>query len=102
MAPPSGPGEPGNPHDALFRRIFEQPEHAAAELRAVLPRELLARTDLSTLRLVSGTFVDAELTQSQSDLLFSVQLGDKPALLYVLFEHQSTVDELMPFRILKY
>jgi hypothetical protein len=28
---------PDNPHDALFRKTFSNPEHAAAELRAVLP-----------------------------------------------------------------
>jgi predicted transposase/invertase (TIGR01784 family) len=91
-----------NPHDALFRKTFSNPEHAAAELRAVLPPALLARMDLSTLQLASGSYVDAELSSSQSDLLFSVKIQGRPALLYVLFEHQSTVDGLMPFRILKY
>jgi predicted transposase/invertase (TIGR01784 family) len=91
-----------NPHDALFRKTFSNPEHAAAELRAVLPPALLAKMDLSTLQLASGSYVDAELESSQSDLLFSVEIQGRPALLYVLFEHQSTVDGLMPFRILKY
>jgi hypothetical protein len=58
-------------------------------------------SDLATLQLVSGSFVDPELESSQSDLLFSVQIQDRPALLYFSFEHQSTVEELMAFRILK-
>jgi hypothetical protein len=93
---------PDNPHDALFRKTFSIPEHAAAELRAVLPPALLAKMDLSTLALASGSYVDEELASSQSDLLFSVQIQGRAALLYVVFEHQSTVDGLMPFRILKY
>jgi hypothetical protein len=93
---------PDNPHDALFRKTFSNPEHAAAELRAVLPPALLAKLDLSTLQLASGSYVDEELASSQSDLLFSVQIQGRAALLYVVFEHQSTVDGLMPFRILKY
>lgn len=93
---------PDNPHDALFRKTFSTPEHAAAELRAVLPPALLAKMDLSTLALASGSYVDEELASSQSDLLFSVQIQGRAALLYVVFEHQSTVDGLMPFRILKY
>lgn len=58
--------EPNNPHDALFRSTFSQVEHAAAEFRAVLPSELLSAVNLTTLRLESGTFVDAELSSSHS------------------------------------
>ncbi len=102
MAPPSNGKEPNNPHDALFRRTFSSVEHAAAELRALLPSELLARLNLATLRPYSGSYVDAELASSQSDLLFSVELQNRPGFLYLLFEHQSSVPPLMPFRILKY
>ncbi len=38
-----------------------------------------------------------------ADLLFTVPLdGNRPALLYLLFEHQSTVDPIMPLRLLGY
>ncbi len=37
-----------------------------------------------------------------SDLLYSVAVGGRPTLLYLLFEHQSTVDPLMPFRLLRF
>jgi predicted transposase/invertase (TIGR01784 family) len=94
--------EPTNPHDALFRKTFANIENAAAELKAILPEALLSRLDLATLRLVPGSYVDAGLASSQSDLLFAAELGGKPALIYILFEHQSSVDELMPLRILKY
>ena len=50
----------------------------------------------------SGSYVDANLSTSQSDLLFGVTIAGRPGFIYVLFEHQSTVDELMPFRVLKY
>ncbi len=46
------------PHDALFRGIFGQPEHAAAELACVLPPELLACIDCATLEPRPATFVD--------------------------------------------
>lgn len=97
-----GPTEPNNPHDALFRKTFSRVEHAAAELQVVLPPELLSRIELETLRLAAGSYVDAELASSQSDLLFTVEVQGSPGLLYLLFEHQSQVDELMAFRMLKY
>jgi predicted transposase/invertase (TIGR01784 family) len=94
--------EPTNPHDALFRKTFANVENAAGELKAILPEALLSRLDLTTLRLVPGSYVDAGLASSQSDLLFAAELSGRPVLIYILFEHQSSVDELMPLRILKY
>jgi hypothetical protein len=94
--------EPTQPHDALFKRTFSEPEHAAAELRAVLPVELVSRIDFSTLTLCPGSYIDETLAGSQSDLLFSARLSGKPALLYVLFEHQSSPDKLLPLRLLRY
>jgi predicted transposase/invertase (TIGR01784 family) len=94
--------KPPNPHDALFRRTFEDVAHAAAELRAVLPPALVAELDLSALELVSGSFIDEELASSQSDLLFATRFRGHPARIYLLFEHQSQVDVLMALRLLKY
>jgi len=94
--------EPNQPHDALFKKTFSVVEHAAAELRAVLPAALAARVDFSTLTLCPGSYIDEVLSGSQSDLLFSAQISGKPAFIYVLFEHQSTPDKLMPLRLLSY
>jgi predicted transposase/invertase (TIGR01784 family) len=100
--PPPPSSEPNNPHDALFRKTFSDVKHAAAELRAVLPPALLTQMNLASLRLCAGTFVDAELASSQSDLLFAAEVHGKPAFIHLLFEHQSRVDELMAFRTLRY
>ena len=94
--------DPKQHHDALFKNTFSKVEHAAAELRAVLPAQLVALTDFSTLALCPGSFVDETLAGSQSDLLFTAQIANKPALLYILFEHQSTPDKLLPLRLLRY
>lgn len=98
----AGPRDLRNPHDALFRRTFSQVEYAAAELRAVLPRELVERLDLATLTLEPGSYIDHELASSESDLLFSAVFGRGKGFVYLLFEHQSSVDELMALRLLKY
>ena len=89
-------------HDALFKKTFSQVEHAAGELRAILPPGLTARIDFATLALCPGSFVAEDFRQRHTDLLFSAEIAGKKALLYVLFEHQSTVDPLMLFRLLAY
>jgi hypothetical protein len=91
------------PHDLFVRFTFDQPERAAAELRAALPPQMVAQVDWDSLRREPGSVVDAELRETESDLLFSARLsGGRPMLFYVLLEHQSSVDRWMALRMLRY
>jgi predicted transposase/invertase (TIGR01784 family) len=76
--------------------------HAASELRAVLPAPLVARLDLAGLRLVNGSFVDEELNNRHADVLMRTRLDGREAFVYVLIEHQSNPDPMMPLRMLRY
>jgi predicted transposase/invertase (TIGR01784 family) len=91
-----------NPHDALFRHVFSRTENAAGELRAVLPEALAARIDWASLELVDGRFVDPALADRETDLLFAANIAGHDGYVYLLLEHQSTVDQLMPLRLLRY
>ncbi len=90
------------PHDAFFKEVFSQAKTAEAELEAMLPQALVAELDFSTAKLHPGSFVDEQLSQRHSDLLWSVRLRDREAFIYVLLEHQSGPDPLMPYRLLRY
>ena len=90
------------PHDALFKETFSDLANARGELRSVLPPAVAAMVDWDTLRLEPGSFVDEALRETMTDLLFSVRIQGRDARLYVLFEHQSSPDPLMPFRALAY
>jgi predicted transposase/invertase (TIGR01784 family) len=68
----------------------------------VLPRTLVDRLDLDRLTRVPGSFVDSTLRWRHSDLLFTARLQGREAFVYVLVEHQSGTDPLMPFRMLRY
>ncbi|MBX3190911.1 MAG: Rpn family recombination-promoting nuclease/putative transposase [Labilithrix sp.] len=92
----------GTPHDALFKWTFSAPERAVDELRSVLPAELSKHLRWETLRPEPGEFVDDELRGRHTDLLFSIRARGRRALLYLLFEHQSEPDALMPLRALVY
>jgi predicted transposase/invertase (TIGR01784 family) len=59
--------------------------------------------DLSAPEMVKDSFIDEELRQHFSDLLYRVNLkrgGD--ALVYILFEHKSGPDEWVAFQLLRY
>lgn len=85
-----------NPHDALFKFTFSDIEHVVGELRTILPAGLVRQIDFGSLERVPETFVDEWLIGRRSDVLFSAQIGGRRAFLYLLVEHQSTVDPLMP------
>ena len=91
-----------NVHDKLFRTTFRHVEHAAGELRRMLPPRMVERVDWSSLAHCPGSFVDDALKERHTDLLFSVTLSGHSAFLYVVCEHQSSVEELMAFRLLRY
>jgi hypothetical protein len=61
------------PHDAIFKAAFEHPEHAAAYLRGVLPAALVDAIAWPTMTRESGSFIDPDLADRHSDLLFSVK-----------------------------
>jgi predicted transposase/invertase (TIGR01784 family) len=92
------------PHDKFFRELFGQPELAADFLQHYLPPEVVARLDLSRLELAHDSFVDADLQEHLSDLLYRVGLAGSPrsALLYFLFEHKSFSDEWVALQLLRY
>jgi predicted transposase YdaD len=90
-------------HDLFARYTFGHPERAAAELRAVLPAHVVSEVDWSSLKREHGSVVDPELRETESDLLFTARLQTgHPLLLYVLLEHQSSVDRWMALRMLRY
>ncbi|RDL15981.1 putative transposase/invertase (TIGR01784 family) [Serratia fonticola] len=91
------------PHDATFRQFLTQPEVARDFMELHLPAELRAICDLDTLKLESGSFVEDNLRQYFSDVLYSLKTtaGDD-GYVHVLIEHQSTPDRHMAFRLIRY
>ena len=90
----------GSPHDAFFKSVFSEPEYAVGFFRKHLPPGISEGADWDGLQVVPGSFVKSRLSQVHSDLLFSLKIGERQCLLYLLLEHQSTVDPAMPLRLL--
>ena len=92
------------PHDRLFRAVFSDAGEAAGLLQTALPAIVRDSFDWTILALLDGTFVDEDLQGSQSDLLYQVEHTEsgQPVSMYLLFEHQSSPDPWMPFRLLRY
>jgi len=95
--------ELSNPHDRFFKQVLARPEAASDFLAHYLPPEVARELDLTAPELVKDSFIDAELQQHLSDLLYRVRLrGGGEAYVYVLFEHKSAPEEWVAFQLLRY
>lgn len=99
---PAVADSPSNPHDAYFRQVLARPANAAGELRTAMPDAVAERVDWDTLVLQPCSFVSQQLRSRYSDLLFRTRLDSHDAFVYLLVEHQSRADPLMPMRMLEY
>ena len=90
------------PHDALFKLFLRQPETARDFLAFHLPAPIHALCDMKTLKLESSSFIDDDLRESYSDVLWSVKTEQGPGYIYCLIEHRSTSNKLIAFRMMRY
>jgi predicted transposase/invertase (TIGR01784 family) len=94
---------PTNPHDHFFKAIFTRPETAGDFLRHYLPPEVIQRLDLARLTICKNSFVDAELAEHHSDLLYQVPLtAGRQSYVYILFEHKSYPEPFIALALLRY
>ena len=89
-------------HDGLFKKAMENPIVAKEFFETHLPEDIRALINTNSLKLEKDSFIEQNLQNSFSDVLFSVQFDNKDSYIYILLEHQSSPDPLMTFRILKY
>ena len=93
----------GNIHDAFFKQVLSDHTLAGLFLREHLPPEVVELLEPQPPERVPGSFVDEELRQHHSDLLFRVQLkAGREAFAYVLMEHKSSPDPRARLQLLRY
>lgn len=90
-------------HDHFFRKSMSNKIAAREFMDSHLPATLKDLVDTSSLNLEQESFVEDELKNSVSDVLFSVKLNDNTdGYIYILLEHQSRSDKWMSLRLHKY
>ena len=92
-----------NIHDGFFKHVLGDPQLAGAFLREHLPPDVVDLLGPEPPEAVPGSFVDEELRQHHSDLLFRIQLkAGRNAFAYVLMEHKSSPDRVARLQLLRY
>lgn len=97
--------------DNAFRRMLGDKEMFLRFLRRFLRRDMPAVVEdliesgdfsLDDLILENITFIPPDLREKRSDVVYRIRRGTLEAYVYILIEHQSSVDFLMPYRMLSY
>ncbi len=91
-----------NPHDKLFRETLSDREVAADFLQHYLPEDILTLTDLNSLEICKDSFVEDDLKDYHSDMLYKVMLEGREGYVYLLFEHKSYADRLIHLQLIEY
>jgi predicted transposase/invertase (TIGR01784 family) len=92
-----------NPHDVFFKEVFSDKDNAVDFIKGVFPRELKEKLALSTLELDNNSYVDEELKESFSDIVYNcLYQGQEDIKITLLFEHKSYVPDYPHLQIIKY
>jgi predicted transposase/invertase (TIGR01784 family) len=92
-----------NPHHRFTRQSLMHLPTARCFLEHYLPADIVRILDVTTITLRDGSFIDGQLQENLSDLLFEVSLRDGGQVLVgVLFEHKSYSDRYVALQLTRY
>ena len=91
-----------NPHDCFFRGAMSNPRLALEFLQTHLPPHILEKIDPSSLKLAPGSFIDKELRQWFTDVIYEAAFDSHQGYIYMIIEHQRKAEPLMPLRLFEY
>lgn len=90
------------PHNRFILGYFGSPEEAIGLLESQLPESLKRVLHLDRLEVENSHFVDEQMSEVESDLLFRIPRADRKerdVYVYVLWEHQRRRDSWMALRM---
>ena len=90
------------PHDKFFKEMFSKKEVAESFIKNYFPQDLLKLFNTDDLEITKDSFVDEDLKEFFSDVVYRVKINDYDAFIYCLFEHKSYPDKKVSFQLLKY
>jgi len=92
-----------NPHGKFLRQLLSRQEIASAFFKAIIPESNQQSIDITALEVSKDQFVDEDLDQQLSDMLFRVYRSDlTPAFVYLLFQHKGNPEPLISYLLMRY
>lgn len=91
-----------HPHDKGYKELYSNKEVFLDLLHNILRLDWAEDVKPEDLTLVNKSYVAADYSEMESDLVYRMRLDGKDTIVYVLMEMQSAVDCRMPVRLLFY
>ena len=91
-----------DPHYKVSKKSLSDITVAKKLLQTYLSPAIIQRIQWDSLRLSNKSFTNKKLAQLQCDLVYSCQIDNKSAYIYILLEEQTEPDPLLAFRFLRY
>jgi len=85
--------------DKKFKELLNDKHIFLEFMKAFFPIEGLKEKDLIQEK---TDFISKDYTEKRSDVLYKIKKDGKEIYLYILVEHQSSIDQLMVYRFLNY
>lgn len=92
--------------DRSIQWLLETPDNVRG-LLLIVASDLAKRIDYTGLKRINKTFISDDLQKHEADMVFTVPFFEeddrlKEVIIYILIEHQSSIDPEMTFRVLSY
>ncbi len=91
-----------NIHDKFCRGALKIKPIARSVLEENLPPRIKASVDLDTLKICKDSFIESDMKEYYSDILYQAQFGKETGFLYFLFEHKSRPDKHIFLQLSQY
>lgn len=90
-------------YDKTFKELLSRPELVKDFLQGFVDEEFIKDIDFTRIEKKNTSYITKTFKNRYTDLVIKLNMtGGKCAYLYLVIEFQSTVDKLMPLRILNY
>lgn len=95
-------GSPYHRHDAGYSSLLYNKSVFLEFLQSFVGESWVEDLGEHSIIRVDKKYVLSDFAEKEADIVYKCQIGDKQVIFYILIELQSTVDFLMPYRLLLY
>ena len=91
-----------NPHDTGYKSLLKSKKAFVQLIRSFSKTDWSKQVEETDLVLIDKTFILQDFQNIEADIVYKAKIKDRDVIFYILLELQSTVDFLMPYRLLLY
>jgi predicted transposase/invertase (TIGR01784 family) len=88
--------------DRGYRLLFSHPKMVEDLIKTFVKEDFIDKIDYTTLTPVKTSFVSSGFRSRETDVIWKVNICEKPVYIYIFIDFQSTVDKFMSLRLMTY